>query len=366
MRYQHFDISTFRHVFILAITLFLAGCTSYEKNSVDKYKALKETHEQAYVDYYLSFRYEFSEEVEINGKKVFVPKYGILKLADLEKRLESSLVLINQLTDYGNEDAAKFVDENKLRVELEKDKKIVEVQLGRVKFTRLYEEFRSKLGVSFHGMANENGKYDGKKVFWPKDIVQSLPFTFDKIEDAKKRKVLKEIEREIWSSKRELDRKEIDPLKLDDPNAFVWKSKDESLELTSFKIFDVEKPDNNQSDYIEGFRLPNGKKEKHPALKIFFPQGNSNGVMVLDFDKENEAGFGIPDVVEDVFISRVADIWSSGTIIPRLFQEKETRIVSKKPEPKPINVEIARIGTPVDTWETSKDQNGWLVPFNYR
>ena len=356
----------YRYILFAVILIILTGCASYEKNSVDKYKNLKETHEQTYVDYYLSFRYELSEEVEISGKKVFVPKYGILKLVDLEKRLQSLLVVINQLTDYSNEDAAKFVDENKLRDELERDKKIVEAQLGRIKNARLHEEFRSKLGVSFHGMANENGKYDAKRIFWPKNMVQSFPFTFDKIDDAEERKVLKEIEHEIWSSKRELDRKEPDPLKLDDPNAFVWKSKDESLDLTSFKIFDREKPDNNQSDYIEGFRMPNGKREKLPALKIFFPHGNSNGVMVLDFDKENESGFGIPDTVEDVFISRIADVWDNGTIIPRLFQEKEKRIVAKKPEPKPINVEIARLGNPVDTWEISKDLNGWTVPFNHR
>lgn len=353
--------------FVLASAVFvLSGCATYENNSVDKFKAKGETHEEAYVDYYLSLRSHLSEEVEIDGKKVFVPKYSLLKLVDLERKLEESLDVINQITDYKNQEASNFVDENNLRDELLNDKKRLEAQLQRVKLARLHEMFRNLTGTSFHGTANENGKYDAKKIFWPKDLAQAFPFVFDKIDDAKDRKVLREIERESWSSKRMLDVKEPDPTKLDDSNAFIWKSKDESLEFVSFKILDADKPENNQSDYIEAFRVIDGKKEKKPALKIFFPQGNSNGVMVLDTDRENEIGFGIPDVVESVFVSKIADIWSNGSIVPRLFKEKETRVVPKKPEPKPIKIEIARVGSPIDAWEISKDPKGWVVPFKYK
>src|SRR3989344_3975543 len=333
-------------LFFATIIFMLAGCNTYETKMVDKFKARGEIHEDAYVDYYSSFRSYLSEEVEIDGKKVFVPKYGILKLADIESKLVSSIAIVNGLTDYGNQENAAFIDEFKLRDELEHDKKILEAKLQRVKLARLHETFRSLTGLSFHGMASENGKYDIQRVFWPTDLESAFPFTFDKIDDAKQRGVLKEIEREAWSSNRMFDRKDLDPAKLDDPNAFVWKSKEESLEVVSYKILDSDKPENNQSDYIEGFRIVNDKQEGKPALKIFFPQGNSNGVMVLDADKEGELGFGIPDFVQMVFISRITDIWNSASIVPDLFTDKEVRVVSQKPESKPIAVEIARIGAP--------------------
>lgn len=354
-------------IFVLTLAvLVFSGCQTFETESVDMYKSKGQTHEEAYVDYYSSFRSEFSEEIDKDGVKVYVTNYGVLKLVDIEKRLADSIVIIDQLTDYGNQGESVFVDEFKLRDELLKDRKRLEAQLQRVKLARLHETFRNYTGTSFHGMANENGKYDIKRIFWPKDLESAFPFTFDKIEDARNRKVLKEIEHEIWSSSRMLDRKEPDPQKIDDPNAFIWKSKDESLELINYKILDSDKPENNQSDYIEGFRVPNGKREKQPALKIFFPQGGVNGVMVLDFDKENEIGFGIPDTVETVFISKIADVWGNSSIVQRLFAEKEKRIVSQKPEPKPINVEIARVGAPLDTWEVSRDSSGWIIPFNYK
>lgn len=354
-----------KNLIFVIVTLFFAGCNNYETKTVDKFKILGETHEEAYVDYYSSFRSYLSEEVEIDGNKVFVPKYGILKLADIEAKLVSSLVVINEITDYRNQENAAFIDEFNLRKELEHDKAILEAKLARVKLVRLHDTFRNLTGLSFHGLTNENGKYDFKRIFWSKDLIQAFPFTFDKIDDARERKILEEIEHNIDSSARKLDRKELDPEKIDDPNSFVWKSKDESIELISYKISNSEKHENNQSDYIEGFRIPNGKREKYPALKIFFPQGNSSGVMVLDLDKEDEMGFGIPDVIESVFVSKLADLWN-GSIIPRLFQEKETRIISKKPGLKSINVEIARIGSPIDTWEISSNQNGWVVPFKYK
>ena len=350
----------------MILAIFISSCQTYESEFTDKFKQRGKTEDEAYVAYYMSFRSWFSEEVDSNGKKVFVPKYGILRLSDLEEKLESSLSIIDEVNDYKNELNAAFVDEFNLREELEKDRKVIESRFYRVRVARLHEEFRAKSGVSFHGMASENGKYDARRIFWPKDLESAFPFTFEKIDDAKNRKILKEIEHETWSSKRMFDRKKLDPENLNDPNAFVWESKEEALELTSFKILDVEKPDNNQSDYIEAFRVLDGKKERKPALKIFFPQTGARGVMVMDVDKEKEVGFGIPDVVEDVFISKIEDIWSNGTIIPRLFMEKGKRLVSQKPEEKPINVEIARIGEPVDTWEVSKDSNGWTTPFNFK
>lgn len=363
MKYKFF-------VFTLVAFFILTGCQTYETKFVDKFKQRGKTQEESYAAYYLSFRSYFSEEIENpptgGGKKIFVPKYGILKLTDLEKRLENLIATVDQITDYSNEDAAAFIDEFKLREEMLKDRKMLEAQLQRVKLARLQETFRSYTGVSFHGMANENGKYDAKRIFWPKDLESAFPFSFDKIDDARARKVLEEIEHETWISSRKLDKKEPDPLKLDDPNSFIWKSKEEALELISYKISSSEKHQSNQSDYMEGFRIPKGKRESKPALKIFFLQGNPNGVMVLDTDKEGELGFGIPDVVQQVFISKISDIWGNPSIIPLLFQEKEKRIVPKKPEPKQINVEIAKIGNPVDTWEISKEQGGWTIPFGYK
>lgn len=356
----------FRTIIFGFVIFVLSGCQTYETESIDGYKSRGETQEESYVDYYSSFRNEFSEEVEKDGKKIYVTKYSVLKLEDLERKLESSIAIIDQITDYKNQEDASFIDEFKLRKELENDRKILEAQLQRVKLARLHETFRGFTGTSFHGASNENGKYDAKRIFWPKDLESAFPFTFDKIEDARERKILEEIEHNIDTSKRKLDKKEPDPLQLDDPNAFVWKSKDEAIEIISYKISNSEKHENSQSDYIEGFRIPDGKKEKSPALKIFFPQGDSNGVIVLDTDKENEVGFGIPDIVETVSISKIADIWNIGSIIPRLFTDKEKRVVPKKPDLKPIGVEIARIGNPIDIWENSKDQNGWLVPFNYK
>ena len=349
----------------LSALLFLSGCQNYRSRFMDDARSRGFTEEQSLALFAYADRAYFSKKVAPD-KEEYVVVYSRLKTADVRKRLETVLSNADQILDYKNEEEAKFIDGFGLRKDLEHEERVFEAILARVRSAELDDTFQSWMGRTSASFQANAGGYDIQRIFMARDLRVAFPFNSDQIEEAKKRGTLKEIEHGIWVFDRMFDRKEPDPQHLDDPNAFIWKSKKEALELTNYKILDVDKPDTNQGNYIEGYRTLDGKREQYPAIKIFFPHNSNFGILVLDVDKAGRGpGYGLPDFVERVMINSISEIARNDQLLSRIFEEREKRIRTKLPE-KLIQVEIVRVGQPMDVWQQAPDAAGWMVPMQFR
>jgi hypothetical protein len=146
----------------------------------------------------------------------------------------------------------------------------------------------------------------------------------------------------------------------------VWKARHQKIELTEYKIVDVEKPLDNKGDYIEGYRVIEGKKESRPAIKVFFPTSGEMAVLLVDLDEEGQPGFGVPDIIEEISnTTNVQELINDGELLNSLFDKKEAKKNRVVQEAQLFKIEIMPIGGHVDEWQKSPDASGWLVPFKY-
>jgi hypothetical protein len=139
-----------------------------------------------------------------------------------------------------------------------------------------------------------------------------------------------------------------------------------SIRLTNYKIITEDQPQNNKGNYIEGYRVIDGKQESKPALKIFFPTGGYGAVVLIDTDREGrDAGFGLPDILESVSnIENVQDVIRDGSLLATLFADKKKDNRTLPPH-NLFKIEISRTDKPIDPWEKSAEADGWIVPYKY-
>ena len=308
-----------------------------------------------------------------DGKGELEVNYGVLEISEVDREVKNLREDLRVALDYGNRPERKFIDIHKLGPYLEHQEKVLEALDSSLQAVSLNEIFKASMGLSTnYSQYGYNGNphgdsYDLKKIFGMKDIASAYPFSSDQIEEARKQGKLEIIESIEWKINRVLGRRIPDPHDPNDPkdeNRFVWRPQFEWLSGTTYKIWDVKndpEPKNSLGNYIEIFRMKqDGKKEQHPALKVFFPHGTETGVFVLDSDKEGDPGFGLPDFVETTRVSSLRDIAQNQTLLSRLFVEKD-RQERIKPNPKPVFAEIVRVGQPMDMWEQASDSSGWKV-----
>ncbi len=356
---------TMQYACLALFALFvLSGCQNYRSRFMDDARSRGFTEDQSLALFAYADRVFYSKKAAPD-KEEYVVVYSRLKTTDVRKRLETVLSNADQILDYKNEEETKFLDVFGLRADLEHEERIFEAILARVRSAELDDVFQSWMGRTANMQVGVGG-YDIQRIFMARDLRTAFPFNSDQIEEAKKRGTLKEIEHGVWEFDRMFDRKEPDPQHLDDPNAFVWKSKKEALELTNYKILDVDKPDTNQGNYIEGYRTLDGKREQYPTIKVFFPHNSNLGILVLDVDKAGRGpGYGLPDFVERVMINSISEIARNDQLLSRIFEDREKRIRTRPPE-KPILVEIVRVGQPMDVWQQAPDAAGWMVPVRFQ
>ncbi len=205
------------------------------------------------------------------------------------------------------------------------------------------------------------------RMFLPKDVSELFKFSVDRIETAKERGLLKLIEESGVFMDRKYDKKKQDLGSPDDRNKFVWQSRSIALRIHFYKVIDVEKPENNQPDYVEAYRvtdLKEGKQEAKPCVRAFAKSGVF--VVLIDKDAEGEQGYGLPDeVLELSGFSTSNEVFSSRQLWNMVFKEKE-EVNRTRPKQKQVFVEIAKLGQEINVWEDAKDEKGWLVPFKYR
>lgn len=368
-------------IFLLGAILFLAGCqpTLQDHFKQDTCDQKKWTDEQCRAAFTRGTRLLFGKE-NPDKKGEYEVNYGVLNISDVDREIKNLRADIGTALDYNNKGDSKFIDVHNLRPHLEHQEKVLEALDSALQTVSLYSEFQRQTGLSVdYSSYGYNGNshvdsYDLKKIFGAKDLSLAYPFTSDQIENARKQGKLEEIESIDFKFNRVLDHKIPDPSDPGDPkdeNRFIWRPHSERLSATNYKIWDTKsdpKPENSLGNYIEVYRMSeNGNKESSPALKIFSPQGNGQGVLVLDSDREGkDPGFGLPDSVETVYISGLRDIIQNQTLLGRIFQEKEKQ-ERIKPQTKPVFAEIARAGQPaMDMWEKSPDASGWKLNLKYQ
>ena len=365
-------------VFLLSFCVFIVfvGCqpTPYTYFHDDTCKPKGWTEEQCRAAFPRGLRHLFGKE-KAGKPGEYEVNYSILNVSEVNNEVKNFREDLKAVLDYNNKPARKFIDIHKLVPYLERQEKILEALDASLESVKLNNSFEQMTGLQtdysyygYNGNPHRDG-YDFKKIFGNKDPVSAYPFMLNQIEEAKKQNKLKKIESFEGKFNRELDRKISDPDDPSDPkdeNRFIWRPHQEWFSATTYKILDNSKPENNNPDYIEIYRLnQSDKKEKYPALKVFFPYGDTRGVLVLDTDKEGDPGFGLPNIVEQISISSLRDIMQNQALLTQVFGEKDSK-QRIKPQPKPVFIEIAKIGQPIDLWEKSTDISGWTVPIKYK
>src|SRR5271157_681345 len=352
--------------FICAVSFLLGGCAPpYRKTFDDEAKARGWTEKQKLAAFAYADRTFWAHQV---GENKYVIVYRRVPTTKVREQLETVLRDYDFMLDPKNVDDRHYLDALNLTKDMEHDEKVTQAIYARVRAYEVYNEFNQDMGVtsSYGPEAELAGGYNAKAIFTVQDWSTVFPFTSDQLESAKKDGTLQVIENAEFDLSRKYDRKEQDPKNPDDHNEFVWKSAKRAVKLVNYKVVNADKPDNNNGDYIEGYRVLDGKQESKPALKIFFPPSGGAAVDLIDVDREGEPGFGLPDIIEKVYsLTSVQDIIRQGTLVDALFQEKSAQKDRTVPPIEVFKIEIAKVDQPINVWEKAPTDVGYIVPFKY-
>ena len=352
---------------ILALFLAWTGCGPTYRGGVMKRLPQTWNEEQKLSAYYHSFRLHFAEPLgpDKNQFTVFYPRQ---MTADILKQLEKSMDDFNAILDYNNKDWAQYIAYHKLRPDFEREERAVKALHARIQASNLDDKFQTFMGTRSYDAANHFGRSNPRRLFLERDITKTFPFTSSLIEEAKTRGTLKFLEQVVVRVNQPFHHKEPDPSDPDNfPQKFIWIPLVYDLELSNYKIVgDAEKTQlDNKGHYIEGFVVVAGKKETHPAVKIFFPQGAPMGVLLVDTDRTGESGFGVPNIVERIMAAGVEDVVQNSKMLTDLFLDKKKTIRIPPKQKPPMVAEVVQVGSPIDVWENAPTAQGWIVPFNY-
>jgi len=351
---------------LCAISFLIAGCSPPYRKAFDDAKTANHwSNDQELAAFAYADRIFWAHETG-EGTGIYVILYSRVPTASVDKQLASILDDFDQSLDPKNADMKQYVETFGLKKDMEHEEAVTEVIYTRVHAANLEYQFQQDMGqlATSGDDATLAAGYNPKKIFLAKDVAASFPFKSDQIEAAKANGTLKPIEHVEMDLSRQLDRKDADLSHPDDPQAFVWKPKQESIRLTNYKIIDTDKPTDNNGNYIEGYRVVDDKQESEPCIKVFFPNGGMSAVVLLDKDRQGEPGYGVPDILTTMSIASATDIVRSDSILDTLFVEKKTER-RQTPVNKLFQIEISRINGPSSPWETASNGTGWEVPFKY-
>ena len=355
-----------KSVIITVFALLLAGCTPpYRQTFNDEGKARGWTQKQTDAAFAYADRIFWSRET---GENKYVISYGKVPVSKVREQLQGSLADLDAALDPKNADLKQYLDTFKLRPDMEHDEEIAQAIYDRVHAAELQTQFKQKTGdIPEYGEEAEAAQgYSARRIYVNKPLVDAFPFTSDVIDSAKKNGTLKLVATIDLDESNKYDHKDPNPAHPDDPNDFIWKSRNQKLALTEYKIIDIDKPLDNKGDYIEGYRVIDGVQEQYPAIKVFFPASGEMAILLVDADETGMPGFGVPDVIESISSeTNLQDLLQSTSLLNSLFDKKEVHKNRIVPDAQLFKIEIAPLGKKVDEWMKSPDSDGWIVPFKY-
>jgi hypothetical protein len=350
-------------IFALTLLIGSVSCTPpYRQTFNDAGKQKGWTTKQTNAAFAYADRVFWSHQL---GENKYVIAYGKIPTAKVREQLEGVLRDLDAGLDPKNEEMKQYLDTFKLRKDMGHDEEIAQAIYDRVRASELQTQFNQKMGdTPEEGPEAEAAQgYNIRKIYVNKSLADAFPFTSEQIEAAKKNGSLKQVGHVVLDESKKYDHKAPNPANPNDANDFVWKARQESIDLTEYKIVDVEKPQDNRGSYIEGFRIVDGKKESKPALKVFFP--TDCAIALVDTDEEGTPGFGVPNVIQELGSDiDVVELARSGDLLTALFEKKEVKKSREAPETKLFKVEIAPLGVR-EEWTKSPDAEGWIVPLKY-
>jgi hypothetical protein len=268
-----------RSLSAIALTLVLGTITAcappYRQTFNDEGKAKGWTQKQTDAAFAYADRTFWSREVKEN---TYVISYGKVPTSKVREQLEGVLKDLDAGLDPKNTEMKQYLDTFKLREDMKHDEDIARAIYDRVHASELQGEFKQKMGdTPEYGMEAELSQgYNIRKIYVNKPLADAFPFTSDQIDAAKKAGTLKAISSATLDYSNQYDHKEPNPKNPEDTNDFVWKARHQKIVLTEYKIVDVDKPLDNKGDYIEGYRVIEGKQESRPAIKVFFQIGRAH------------------------------------------------------------------------------------------
>jgi len=351
---------------ILALGLGTACAPPYRQTFNDEGKARGWTQKQTDAAFAYADRTFWSREV---GENKYVISFGKVPTAKVREQLEGVLKDLDAGLDPKNTEMKQYLDTFNLRKDVEHDEEVAQAIYDRVRASELQGQFNQAMGdTPQYGVEAELSQgYNIRKIYVNKPLADAFPFTSEQIEAAKKSGTLKQIAQVTLDESVQYDHKAPDPRSPDDQNAFVWKSRSQKVILTEYKIVDVDKPLDNKGDYIEGYRVIDGKQESRPAIKVFFPTSGSMAILLVDTDEEGQPGFGIPNIIQQISDeTNVQELIASGDLLNSLFDKKEAKKNREVAASELFKIEIMPIGGHVDEWQKSQDATGWVVPFKYK
>jgi hypothetical protein len=296
----------------------------------------------------------------------YVVLYSKVPIAKVAAQTAQILADFDDIQSPKAQEWRKYAEVYNLKKDFEHEEEIEKTIYTRQHAADLENQVKQQLGeeMTKGPDAEALAGYSLKRIYVNKPLAEAFPFQSEQIEGAKKDGTLKEIEHGELDLSSTYDHKDVDPNNPDDPEAFRWKAHTISIKLTNYKIITIDKPSDNKGNYIEGYRIVDGKQEQYPCLKIFFPVSSTGALVLVDTAREGEPGYGVPDVLETLYgLNNVRDIIQNGTLIDSMFAEKKKDKRQVEP-PVIFKVEISPIDAPSDPWEHST--TGFVVPFKYR
>lgn len=351
----------------LLLSALLVGCTPpYRDTFNDEGKKRGWTQKQTDAAFAFADRIFWSRET---GANKYVIAYSKVPISKVREQLEGSLKDLDSALDPKNAEFKQYLDTFNLREDVKHDEEIAQAINDRLNVADLQTQFKQKMGdIPESGPEAEMAQgYNVRRLYVNKPLVDAFPFNSDVIDAAKKNGTLKQVAALTIDESVQYDHKDPNPKNPEDTNDFVWKARNQKIVLTEYKIIDVDKPLDNKGDYIEGYRVVDGKQEQYPAIRIFFPPSGSMALLLIDADEEGMPGFGVPDVIQEISsTTNLTDLMQNTSLLNSLFDRKEARKDRVVSPAQLFKVEIAPLGAKVpDEWQASPDPNGWIVPFKY-
>jgi hypothetical protein len=351
-------------VLLLALLAGLFGCVQSGYDIfVDKGRTQKWTSRQIEAAWDLFLKNSFMEETDegyvIDYTKVTVEDAWVMAgnvLGDLDQILSTSNPSWRKLL-------AAIPSEREAFEREEQRWLYIQSQLGQVK---TYLSFREMLGYT----VTEEEKAYSIKYLWPANV--DVSYEAEYITNAREAGTLKEVERFVSYVYTPLGYKDRDPAAPDDTNAFIWRSKLQGYLIISYAILNDKQPSELKADYTEVYRVEiNGLDiipEEKPCLRAMKRlSGKALEVMVIDYDSEGEAGFGVVDEV-DVCYSRTGGALyeSKADLFASLSESRQAEAARDRQwEDTELSLHIVRTGE-IDKWRGDYNADGWTVPYEYK
>ncbi|MDP3726421.1 MAG: hypothetical protein Q8R36_04465 [bacterium] len=323
-----------------------------------------------------------SSEDSSEKKKPTINLYG-LEVKDVEKIITDQARDIDDFLRYDDRNFATTVDWLRgLRPGLEKQERVTNEILRRLKIARVLKEFTDKIGMPDFMKENKDFGYlfpKGPKAYSmrllsPREGVslENIPFTASYLEAAKKDGTLRLVDELDFTFSQTFAEKVPD---FKDKNSFNWKAHKRGWVLKGYKIVtDTGKPEDNALHYIEIFRKKEDlTPEANPAARGFQSSGgNKVTVFLIFYNKEGELGYGSPDEVWETYVApeTLQQIVTDSTLREKLLVSlykppmkiDQTRPERQRPADSPIYTRIVKLGeVEIDVWQ----KGNWTVPFQY-